>query len=58
LLPRKADAAYIPYNLIDRVVAATEDGPEKDDKVLQAKVDGLKEELKRRIEGLRKVRIA
>jgi nuclear pore complex protein Nup160 len=58
MLPKKADVAYIPYNLIDRVIAATKESPEKEDEVLQTRVRALEEDLKRRIEGLEKIRIA
>lgn len=58
LLPRRADATYIPYNLIDRVITATKEEPEASDKVLQAKVEKLREDLKRRIDGLTRIKLA
>ena len=53
LLAKKADAAYLPYNLFDRVVAAMVEGPEKNDKVLQAKVERIKMDLARRTAQLK-----
>jgi len=58
LLPKRADAAYIPYNLIDRVITATKGEPEASDKDLQAKVEKLREDLKRRIDGLTRIKLA
>jgi hypothetical protein len=40
------------------VIAATKESPEKEDEVLQTRVRALEEDLKRRIEGLEKIRIA
>ncbi|WWC70656.1 uncharacterized protein I206_104607 [Kwoniella pini CBS 10737] len=57
LLPSgKSDSAYIPYNLIDRVIAASEEGDEKEEKNVQQKVKVLKEEVERRLKGLEKIR--
>ena len=56
LLAKRADAAYLPYNLFDRVAAATTDGPEKDDKVLQAKVERLRTDIGRRTSDLKNIR--
>ena len=56
LLAKKPDAAYLPYNLFDRVAAATIDGPEKDDKVLQAKVERLRTDFRVRTSELKRIR--
>lgn len=56
LLPAdKSNAADMPYTLIDRVLAAAESGDEKDDVKVQAAVKGLREDVKRRLEGLEKL---
>ena len=46
----------IPYTLIDRVLAAAAEGPEKDDPKVQVAVKGLKEDVNRRLTGLKKVK--
>ncbi|WVF69357.1 hypothetical protein IAT40_004133 [Kwoniella sp. CBS 6097] len=54
LLPKgRSDAANLPYNLVDRVLAAAKDADEKDDKKIQQKAKSLKEDVDRRIQGLR-----
>ncbi|KAL7423223.1 hypothetical protein Q5752_002523 [Cryptotrichosporon argae] len=56
LLPaNKADAAYIPYTLIDRVLAATQDSDEKDEPAVQAKASQLRAEVERRVAALKKL---
>lgn len=56
LLPKgKSNVANAPYTLIDRVLAAAEEGHEKDDSKVRASVKGLREDVKRRLEGLEKV---
>ncbi len=44
--------ANIPYNLLDRVLAATAEGDEKDDQGVQRKASDLREAVARRKEGL------
>jgi hypothetical protein len=46
----------IPYTLIDRVLAAASEGPEKDDPKVQVAVKGLREDVDRRLAGLEKVK--
>jgi hypothetical protein len=46
----------IPYTLIDRVLAAAEEGNEKSDTKVQAAAKGLKEDVNRRLEGLAKIK--
>lgn len=55
LPPKRADVANVPYTLIDRVVAAARDGPEKGDLAVQRKLEVLEEEVKRRIDGLQRL---
>jgi nuclear pore complex protein Nup160 len=55
-LPKdKADVAAIPYNLLDRVLAAAKEGDEKEDKRVQSKAKALREAIDRRVAGLRKL---
>ncbi|WVQ96857.1 hypothetical protein IAU59_003964 [Kwoniella sp. CBS 9459] len=57
LLPRgKSDAANMPYNLIDRVLAAAKEEDEKDDKKVEQKAKVLREEVERRLQGLQATR--
>ncbi|WWC88782.1 uncharacterized protein L201_003695 [Kwoniella dendrophila CBS 6074] len=56
LPPNKSDSANLPYNLIDRVLKASGEGDEKDEKNVQQKSTLLKEEVERRIKGLQKLR--
>ena len=51
----KADVTNIPYNLIDRVLAASEDGDEKDNQRLQSKAKDLREMISRRKAELKKI---
>ncbi|WVQ80541.1 hypothetical protein IAT38_002646 [Cryptococcus sp. DSM 104549] len=54
LLPKdKSEAVYVPYALFDRVLAATAEGDEKDEKDVQAKAEVLRSEVARRLKGLR-----
>jgi nuclear pore complex protein Nup160 len=54
LLPRqRSNAADLPYNLFDRVLAAAKEGDEKDDKEVQGLVKGLQDQVGRRIGALR-----
>ena len=46
---------FIPYNLIDRVLAATTEGDERDDTQVQSKASTLRESVERRIQGLNKL---
>lgn len=55
LLGRKADAADMPYNLLDRVIVAAHEGDEKDDKRVQGKVKALRATIERRLEGLKRI---
>jgi nuclear pore complex protein Nup160 len=55
LLSKKPDAANVPYNLIDRVLAAAGEGDEKEDKKVQGKVKALREAVARRTAGLKKL---
>jgi hypothetical protein len=57
LVAKRQSASCTPVNLFDRVIAATAAAPEKDDEGLQRKVDVLRGEMKRRIEGLGKVKM-
>lgn len=52
LPPNKADVANIPYNLVDRVLAAAGEGDEKDDREVQGLVKALKEQVERRTDRL------
>lgn len=54
--PGKTLVANIPYNLVDRVLAAVGEGDEKDDQRVQRKAEDLREAIARRKEGLAKVR--
>jgi len=45
----------VPYTLIDRVLAAAAEGPEKENKKVQAAVKGLREDVDRRLAGLDKI---
>lgn len=49
LLRPGPDAVDIPYNLLDRVLAAAGEGDEKDDKNVQSAADALRKEINRRI---------
>ncbi|ORY31381.1 nucleoporin Nup120/160-domain-containing protein [Naematelia encephala] len=54
LLPKgKDNAANIPYNLFDRVVAAAAEGEEGKDEVLKRKVETLQDSIRRRKDGLK-----
>lgn len=55
LLSKKPDTANIPYNLIDRILAAAGDGDEKDDENVKRKVKALTEAVERRTQGLKKL---
>jgi nuclear pore complex protein Nup160 len=55
LPPGKADVANIPYNLVDRVLAAAGEKEEKEDEAVQHKVKVLREALERRVKGLEEV---
>lgn len=55
LLSKKPDSANVPYNLIDRVIAAAGEGDEKDDKKVQVRVKALREAVARRTAGLKKL---
>ncbi|KAK4684665.1 hypothetical protein P7C73_g5499, partial [Tremellales sp. Uapishka_1] len=56
LLPKgKTFVQSLPYNLIDRVVAACGEGDEKEDKGIQSKVGMLRNQLDKRVQGLAKV---
>ncbi|KAK6908300.1 hypothetical protein I203_102301 [Kwoniella mangroviensis CBS 8507] len=56
LLPKgKSNVSNLPYNLIDRVLAASKEGDEKQEKNVQQKVKVLREEVQRRIKGLEKL---
>ncbi|WVQ72883.1 hypothetical protein IAR50_002444 [Cryptococcus sp. DSM 104548] len=53
LLPKdKTNAVYLPYNLFDRVLAATEGGDEKDEEAVQRNAKILRDEVKRRLNAL------
>jgi nuclear pore complex protein Nup160 len=52
----KSNVACIPYTLIDRVLAAAQEGGEKEDAKTQAAAKGLKEDVERRIQGLKALR--
>ncbi|TXT13507.1 hypothetical protein VHUM_00874 [Vanrija humicola] len=57
LLPAgKEFAADIPYNLVDRVLAAAGQGEEKSDRALQAAAKALREVVDRRASGLKSLR--
>ncbi|WVR06261.1 hypothetical protein IAU60_003291 [Kwoniella sp. DSM 27419] len=57
LLPRgKADVTDLPYNLIDRVLAAAEEDDEKDETHVQQKAKLLRSEIERRLKGLEAAR--
>jgi hypothetical protein len=56
LPPQRSGVVNIPYTLIDRVLAAAADGPEKDDPKVQIAVKGLREDVDRRLAGLEKVK--
>jgi len=45
----------LPYNLFDRIIAATQEGDEAKDETLQKRVTHLKKEIDRRVEGLKKI---
>jgi nuclear pore complex protein Nup160 len=47
--------ADVPYTLIDRVMAAARDGPEKGESAVQRKLKVLEDEVKRRIDGLQRL---
>ncbi|WWD18377.1 hypothetical protein CI109_102827 [Kwoniella shandongensis] len=54
LLPKgKADVTNMPYNLFDRVLAAAQEGDEKDEKAVHNKAKALREEVERRVKGLK-----
>ena len=55
LLRDRTNVAALPYNLFDRVLAAANEGDEKDDKRVQAKVAVLRQAIERRVTGLRKL---
>ncbi|WWC62448.1 uncharacterized protein I303_105044 [Kwoniella dejecticola CBS 10117] len=55
LPPGKSNSANIPYNLFDRVLAAAQEGDEKEEKNVQRKAKLLKEEIERRLDGLEKI---
>jgi nuclear pore complex protein Nup160 len=59
LLPKgRADVAVVPYALVDRVLVAAREGVEKDEKRVQVKVKALEDEVRRRTEGLERLRDA
>ncbi|WVW84551.1 hypothetical protein I302_106585 [Kwoniella bestiolae CBS 10118] len=56
LLPKgKSNTTKLPYNLIDRVLAASQEGDEKDEQNVQQKAKVLREEIQRRLKGLEKI---
>ncbi|OCF41500.1 hypothetical protein I317_04703 [Kwoniella heveanensis CBS 569] len=56
LPPGRPDVANLPYNLIDRVLAAVQEDDEKDDKKVQQKAKVLRKEVDRRLQGLQAAR--
>lgn len=49
----KNEVGYVPYALIDRVIAVGREGEEAKDTSLQKQVTSLHDEVKRRLEGLK-----
>ncbi|WRT67678.1 uncharacterized protein IL334_004650 [Kwoniella shivajii] len=56
LPPGKSDSTYIPYNLIDRVLAAAQEGDEKEEKNVQQKAKVVEEETQRRLQALKGIK--
>jgi nuclear pore complex protein Nup160 len=52
---KRPDAAYVPYNLVDRVLAAAGEGSERDDVSVQEKVRALREAVGRWTQGLKRI---